>query len=211
MRILSIQVGKPKTILFRGKEITTSIFKEPISSPLMLRALNIDGDEQADLRVHGGQDKALYAYPHDAYPAWRALRPHDDFEFGAMGENLSVESLPEDQICLGDTFKLGDSTIQVTQPRFPCYKLSAKFNDPGILKQFMGLNRPGIYFRVLKEGMIDRGESLTLIAQESVRVPVLELFKLEHSSADALRLREILRIKSLTESWRIKIESWLQG
>lgn len=182
MKVLSIQVGKPKTIQYQGKPVTTGIFKDPVSGPVMLRTLNLDGDGQADLRVHGGIDKALYAYSYDVYAQWKTLRPQDSFSFGAMGENLSIDSMAEDTISIGDTYKLGDAIVQVTQPRFPCQKLAIKFNDPSILKQFMKLARPGVYFRVLQEGFINVGDELQLIDQAKTRLSIIESFKQRGSS-----------------------------
>lgn len=176
MKIQSIQIGAPQEIVYRGHQITTGIFKKPIAAPIYLHEFNLEGDAQADLTVHGGRDKALYAYSCDAYLIWRQSRPNDTFEFGAMGENLSVDSLSEDKIYIGDTFELGDAIVQVTQPRFPCYKLAAKFNDPLIIKQFMKLGRPGVYFRVLKTGLIDIDQEFRLIHQEKERISVRDVF-----------------------------------
>jgi MOSC domain-containing protein YiiM len=210
MRILSIQVGTPKTFLHRGKSVSTAIFKEVVSGPVMLRTLNLDGDGQADLTVHGGPDKALYAYGFDAYPAWQNLRPQDQFTYGALGENLTFDTLPEDQLCIGDTFALGDSQVQVAQPRFPCYKLAVKFDDPKILKQFMQLKRTGVYFRVLQEGRINVGDELRPLQQEPVRLSVTELFDLAQQPHIApKRLQEILTIRGLPPQWREEFESQL--
>ena len=175
----------------------------------------MEGDGQADLSVHGGVDKALYAYPFDTYKTWERLRPEDTFRFGAFGENLCFDYLDEDAIYIGDTFSLGDAVVQVTQPRFPCFKLGIKFNDVSVIKQFMTLNRPGVYFRVLKEGKINLGDQLSLIAQEEIKVSVLELFNLTNKTSDEekqdhfLRIREILKLKSLNHEWRERMESWL--
>lgn len=208
MKILSILVSKPKTIEYQGKQVSTGIFKEPVSGPVMLRTLNLDGDGQADLRVHGGPFKALYAYSNDAYPEWQKLRPNESLGFGAFGENLTIETLPEDSLFIGDTYKLGGALVQVAQPRFPCYKLAIKFNDPKVLKQFMRLKRPGVYFRVLQEGLVDVGDELQLVSTEPVRFSVLELFTL--SDQDELspdRIKDILSIDALAPEWRRQFES----
>lgn len=207
MIIRSIQAGKIRTFLYRDRTIMTGIFKGPVHGPVWLRALNIEGDEQADLSVHGGKDKALYAYALDAYEAWKELRPAHNFPPGAMGENFSVDHMPEDKICIGDTFEVGEAVIQATQPRFPCYKLAAKFNDPHIIRQFMELKRPGIYFRVLKEGRVEQGQVMKLVDQEKVRVSVLELFLLGTSAPELSRLQEILKLKTLNDQWRQNIQS----
>jgi MOSC domain-containing protein YiiM len=176
MKIKSIQVGIPQTFEYRGRSIVTGIIKKAVTGPVLLRQFNLDGDAQADLTVHGGRDKALYAYSCDAYEWWKQTRPEDSFEYGEMGENLSVDDLPEDKIYIGDTFEVGEAVVQVTQPRFPCYKLAFKFNDPLIIKQFMQSARPGVYFRVLKEGLIDINQELKLIEQGPARISVRDNF-----------------------------------
>lgn len=171
-----MQVGKPQEIEFQGKSILTGIFKDRVPGPLMLRTLNLQDDGQADLKVHGGRDKALYAYPADAYLEWKKLRPQDEFLGGAMGENLTIDFLPEDQIYMGDIYEVGEAVIQVTQPRFPCYKLAAKFKDVEILKQFMKINRPGVYYRVLKEGLLDVGNEMKLVSRENSSLTIAQVF-----------------------------------
>lgn len=207
MKIRSIQTGKARDITYRGKQMRTGIFKTPVEGPVFAGTLHLEGDETVDLSVHGGKDKALYAYACDAYEAWAQMRPGDAFGPGAMGENFSVDHLPEDKIYIGDTYEIGEAVIQVTQPRFPCQKLAAKFNDPGIIRQFMAFKRPGVYFRVLKEGVVNPAEDMKLIGQEDVRIPVLELFLLKTAvSVDRSRLEEILKLKTLNEQWREDIE-----
>jgi MOSC domain-containing protein YiiM len=207
VEILSIQVGLPKSVRYGDKEIMTGIFKEPVQGPVMLRRLSLEGDGQADLRVHGGVDKALYAYANDVYSQWKQLRPRDEFSYGAMGENLLITSLREDLVMIGDTFELGEAVIQAVQPRFPCFKLSIKFNDPSILKDFMEINRPGVYFRVLQEGHLTVGDRLKLVDREEVYVSVQELFSMLHNpDIDRGRIKETLKIKSLCPDWRVRLE-----
>ncbi|MBC7712060.1 MAG: MOSC domain-containing protein, partial [Rhizobacter sp.] len=194
MKIESIQIGMPKTVEFRGKQISTGIFKDRIKGPVILKTLSLEGDGQADLRVHGGVDKALYAYPFDTYNRWRKLRPDLEFTDGAFGENLSMSSLQEDSIYIGDIYELGEAIVQVTQPRFPCYKLGVKFKESKIIKQFMEFDRPGVYFRVLKEGIIDVGDELKLVSREKVLLSVLELFHIQDfEEVNKDRIREILQ------------------
>lgn len=200
----------PKTVSYRGKSITTGIFKEPVPGPLFLRTTNLDGDGQADLKVHGGPDKALYAYAFDAYSHWKQLRPKDTFSYGAMGENLTCDSLDEDTIYVGDTYECGGAIIQACQPRFPCYKLAMKFDDVNILKEFNKVNRPGVYFRVLKEGQIHTGDTFKLIDQENVKLSILEIYSFSQKPIeDESRIEDFLKIKSLTPQWRAKFESWI--
>ncbi|RYZ56809.1 MAG: MOSC domain-containing protein [Proteobacteria bacterium] len=209
MKILTILTGKIIPVEFRGKPIPTGFFKHPVPGPVMLRSLTLEGDEQADLRVHGGADKALYAYPYDSYDAWRRFKPGIDFQPGAFGENLCMSSLDEKEICLGDTFELGDAVIQVTQPRYPCFKLGIKFNDQAMVQDFDRFGRPGVYFRVLREGLIAVGDEMKLVKREAVLVPVQEIF--EMTELDPLRIEEILQVESLTEKMRNKYQSFLDS
>lgn len=205
MKILSIQVGKPVEVEFRGNLVSTGIFKEPIAGPVWVRKLNLDGDGQADLRVHGGEDKAVYAYSMEAYETWRKVRPHDTFSFGAVGENLSIDEFSEDSIFVGDEFEIGGAILQAVQPRQPCFKLGIKFKDPGIIKTFMEIARPGIYFKVLKEGEIQSGQDFKLIAQEKRSVSIQELFAFisgKHPSDDDLDC--LLALRSLPQNLRRK-------
>ncbi|MBC7533522.1 MAG: MOSC domain-containing protein [Oligoflexus sp.] len=208
MKILSILTGKPQTVTFRGKVIDTGIFKSASAGPIMLRTTNLDGDGQADLKVHGGRDKALYAYPFDIYDAWRDLRPQDKFEMGAFGENLCMDELNEKAIYLGDSFRVGKAVIQVTEPRFPCFKLGIKFEDPKIVEQFMTMGRPGVYYRVLEEGLLSIGDEMELIDREEVLVSVQEIFEME-SEPDPVRLLEILKVQSLNEHMRRKYREYV--
>jgi MOSC domain-containing protein YiiM len=208
MKIVSIQVGLPQEIIFRGKSITTGIFKSPIQGPAHVRTMNLDGDKQADLTVHGGRDKAVYAYSLDAYPWWKKMRPEDRFELGAFGENLSVDEMREDKIYIGDTFKIGDAVLQVAQPRLPCYKLGIKFNDISILKMFMKSGRPGVYFRVLKEGLIESDQTFTLIRQEKFLLSIYELFSLtQGASLDPEKAAEYAQIESLPLQFREQFQA----
>ncbi len=207
MLIESIQVGKSKAIEHLGREIKTAIFKYPVEGKVFLKTLSLEGDEQADLRVHGGLDKALYAYPSDVYAEWRKLRPNDDFSNGAMGENLSMSTLPESEICVGDTYRIGEAIVQVTQPRFPCHKLGLKYKDMNILGDFMKLGRPGVYYRVLKEGLISKGQAMSILDREKIRFSILEFFNFKKDQApDKSRLREIVSIEALPKKWRAKFQ-----
>lgn len=211
MKIQSIQVGKIQSIQHLGREVTTAIFKTAVTGPVLLKTLSLEGDQQADLRVHGGTNKALYAYGLDAYPKWRELRPEDDFANGAMGENLTMSSLPEDQICVGDSFRLGEAIVQVTEPRFPCHKLGLKFKDLSILNQFMALGRPGVYFRVIKEGLIAEGDELTALDREKVRFSILDFFNFKRGVVpEKTLLREVIKIEALPNDWRTKFQNLLK-
>ncbi len=198
MKVLSIQVGKPQTVVYRGRPVTTAIFKTPIDGSVLVRKLNLEGDGQADLRLHGGEDKAVYAYSFDGYAPWQRKRPKDALSYGAFGENLTIDHLPENQICIGDEFRLGGAILQAVQPRLPCYKLGVKFNDASVLRLFMELERPGVYFKVLEQGQIEKGEELQLIKRESERVSIHRLFLiLGGSPTDEEEIETVLRLRAL--------------
>lgn len=184
MKIVSVQVGLPRVHDDRGRPLSTGIFKEPVAGPVRALSLGLEGDGQADLTVHGGRDKAVYAYSLDAYPEWSRLRG-GVLPPGAFGENLTVDRLREDEICAGDSFRAGSAVLQAVQPRLPCFKLAFKFGDPGIVKQFVALERPGIYFRVLQEGALAAGDELIPLGGEKVRVPIVELFRREKKRSGA--------------------------
>lgn len=209
MKIVSIQVGRIRTVPFKGKDVTTGIFKLPVKGPVRVETLRLEGDEQADLKVHGGADKAVYAYSLDTLPWWRQKRPNDVFDYGSFGENLSIDQINEDQVFIGDVFEVGTALLQVSEPRFPCFKLGIKFNDQEILKQFMELGRSGVYFRVLREGEIDVGQNLKLISQEKVLAPISEFFEFTQKKPTKKRVEELLQVQGLTVKWRAKLEALL--
>ncbi len=209
MKIQSLFVGTIRSLNYNGKPVDTGIIKNRISGPVMLRKLNMDGDKQADLKVHGGLDKALYAYGGDAYSWWKANYPKHSYGESAFGENIVFDTLPEDKIFIGDLFQVGEAQVQVTQPRFPCFKLGIKYNDPQIIKAFMKSQRPGVYFRVIKEGMVAENNDLVLLTQEKAKVSVLEFFNLGQQEPDEKRLRAMLSLESLNAEWRENIEERL--
>jgi MOSC domain-containing protein YiiM len=209
MKILTILTGKIHPVEFRGKPIPTAYDKHPVPGPVMLYSLGLDGDEQADLRLHGGPDKALYAYPFDSYAAWSEFRPKFDFQPGIFGENLCMSTLDEKELCLGDTFELGEAVVQVTQPRFPCFKLGIRFDDQKMVEDFDRFGRPGVYFRVLREGLIGVGDELKLVKREAVLVSVQEIFEMR--TLDPIRVEEILQVESLNTKMRDKYQSFLDS
>ncbi len=158
MNLLSVNVSRPKEVQYNGATITTSIFKEPVEGRIMLRTLNLDGDEQADLSVHGGVDKAVYVYSTENYDYWKRALDRDELPYGQFGENFTVEGMPDDQVHIGDIFRVGDALVEVTQPRVPCYKLGIKMGDPLFPKRFLLAERPGYYCRVLEEGEVGAGD-----------------------------------------------------
>jgi len=160
MKILSVNVGLPREVSWQGKLVTTGIFKEPVNAPVMLRTLNLDGDQQADLTVHGGVDKAVYAYPSEHYHYWRAELPGVDLTWGMFGENFTTEGLLEEAVYIGDRFRVEETEVMVTEPRMPCYKLGIKFSRADIIKRFLASRRTGFYFAVVREGMVGTGDAI---------------------------------------------------
>jgi len=201
MRIVSMYVGQPRTVLAGQRSVTTSIWKARAAGPRHLGSLNLEGDAQADLTVHVGVDKAVYAYGLDAYARWeksegRSLQP------AVFGENLLLDEFDESRVFVGDVFQLGTATVQATQPRLPCYKLGLRFGDPLVLRRFMSMGRPGVYFRVLQEGTLLEGDELKFVQRESIHLSVLELFSFERLLEDPARIRQVLQLRSLPETWR---------
>lgn len=214
MKIHSIQVGMPKNISYRGKEVFTGIFKESVVGPVQVTATGIQGDGQGDLSVHGGVDKAVYAYPFEVYEEWKKLRLENYqsglLEWGAFGENLTVINLREDLLSVGDVFQVGSVTLEVSAPRFPCSRLGLRFNDVSIIKEFMQVNRPGVYFRVLQPGSFQAGDSFLELRKAKYRISIQELFEKEPlAKRPRTDLEEILKNKSLTQNWARKIRDLL--
>src|SRR6266851_1777434 len=164
MKLLSVNVGLPRDVISKGRLVTTGIFKEPVEGRVRLRTLNLDGDRQADLKVHGGIDKAVYAYPAEHYDYWRSELPGVELPWGMFGENFTVEGMLESGVNIGDEFRIGSAELVVTQPRLPCYKLAVKFGRDDIIKRFLGSGRTGFYFAVLKEGEVGAGDSIELLS-----------------------------------------------
>ena len=201
-RVISLNVGLPRTVNFQGKAVTTGIFKEPVKGRIKLRRLNLDGDKQADLRVHGGPDKAVYAYSAEHYDYWKKRLPNMKLPWGMFGENFTTEELLEEQVNIGDVFRVGSSELVATQPRMPCYKLGVKFGRMDIIRQFMNSKLSGIYFKVLKEGEVGAGDDIEIISRDENNVTVKDIVQLATGKADITKLRQAIRIKPLPEAWR---------
>lgn len=204
MKILSVNVGLPRDVLFRGEVITTGIFKEPVQGRVRLLKLNLDGDKQADLTVHGGPDKAIYAYPSEHYEYWRHQFPSTTLSYGMFGENLTTEGLMEDMVNIGDQFQIGNSAkVIATQPRMPCYKLGVKFGRMDIIKRFLASGRPGIYFKVLREGEIGAADEIQLISKEKNNVTVKDIVRLYvDDKEDIVTIQHATGVKALAKGWR---------
>jgi MOSC domain-containing protein YiiM len=178
MKILSVNVGLPTEVTWQGKLVTTGIFKEPIEARTMMRKLNLDDDGQADLTVHGGTSKAVYGYPSEHYSFWRSQFPERDLAWGMFGENFTTEGLLEQNMYIGDRFRIGEAEVIVTEPRMPCYKLGIKFGCADIIKRFLASRRSGFYFAVLREGMVGRGDVLQLSGREQEEISVADIVRL---------------------------------
>jgi MOSC domain-containing protein YiiM len=203
MQIISVNVGLPQTVVHQGKEVSTSIFKAPVSEPTMVRRTNLDGDRQADLRVHGGPEKAVYAYPHQHYAGWKKDFPQFDFPLGAFGENLTVAGLNESETHIGDRFRAGECELQVTQPRLPCFKLGIRFGDPKMVKYFLERRQPGVYFSVTKEGLIKAGDDLTLLQRSNSQLTVVDIVRLyAFDKTDQEGIKTAAENPYLPQSWR---------
>ena len=167
MRILALSVSKPKLVQYKGKEISTGIYKKPVHGPVMLRKTNVDGDGQADLKVHGGLDKAVYSFPWEHYAFYQEHFGHDDFAYGHFGENLTTKEMLETAVHIGDRFRIGEAVLEVSQPRSPCSKFAMKMGAAEAVKTMLDSGKTGYYFRVIKEGVIDVGKATRLSVNET--------------------------------------------
>ncbi|HUE40963.1 MAG TPA: MOSC domain-containing protein [Chthoniobacterales bacterium] len=203
MKIVSLNVGLPREVIWQGKVVATGIFKEPVNASVMLRTLNLDGDGQADLAVHGGVSKAVYAYPSEHYAFWRAEFPEMDLSWGMFGENFTTEGLLEENIYIGDRFRVGESEIMATEPRMPCYKLGIKFGRVDIIKRFLASRRSGFYFAVARQGVVNAGDALEFIGREQQDISVADITRLYAFEKDDLKaLRRAIAVNALPESWK---------
>ena len=209
MKVLSVNVGFPRKVLFNGQIITTAIFKDPVKGPIMLRKLNLDGDKQADLTVHGGLDKAVYSYPAEHYDYWRKQFPNTDLVWGMFGENFTTEGLLEDAVNVGDQFHIGSAKLVATQPRMPCYKLGVRFGRMDVIRRFMASGRPGIYFKVSTEGEVQTGDKIKIIRRDKNNVTVKDIVSLYIARNDINNIETMKRatkIRDLPEGWRYEFQ-----
>ena len=203
MRIISVNVGQPRLVEWHGQIVSTGIYKVPVEGRVMIRALNLDGDRQADLTVHGGLSKAVYAYPAEHYSYWRDELPGTELPWGTFGENLTTEGLDESTINIGDRFRLGSAEAMVTEPRMPCYKLGIKFGRSDIIKRFLVSGRTGFYFSVQREGEVAAGDEIELIARDENKVTVADITGLySKNKGDVELMRRAIAVEALPESWR---------
>jgi len=203
MKVISVNVGLPRTVQWKGKAVSTGIFKAPVSGRIHLRTLNFDGDRQADLSVHGGPDKAVYVYPVEHYAYWHRELPGMTLPWGIFGENLTTEGLQEDTLQIGDRFRIGSAEVVVTQPRLPCFKLGLRFGCDDIVKRFLASGRMGFYFKVVAEGEVAAGDPVLLVERASGSVAVSEITRLyARDKNDLEELRRIVGVAALPDDWR---------
>jgi MOSC domain-containing protein YiiM len=203
VKIISVNVGLPRLAMWRGVTVSTGIFKKPVASRVMLRTLNLDGDRQSDLSVHGGVDKAIYAYPSEHYAFWHAELPAVELPWGMFGENLTTEGFSEGEVNVGDRFRIGDVELTVTQPRMPCSKLALKFQRGDILRRLLSSGRTGFYFSVQREGEIGAGDEMELIERDAHKLKVSDVTRLYAQDRDDIEtMRRAIEVEALPESWR---------
>ncbi len=203
MKLISINVSRPRIVVWHEQPVSTGIFKQPVDGKVMLRTLNLDGDRQADLTVHGGPTKAVYAYPAEHYDFWRRELPEMTLPWGMFGENFTVEGFEEATLNIGDKFRVGEAEVMVTEPRMPCYKLGIKFGRSDILKRFLQSGRTGFYFSVLKQGMVGAGDEIELIARDTLGVTIADITRLyAHDRKDVESMKRALDVDALPEGWK---------
>ena len=203
MKIISVNVGLPRLVLRNGEPVSTGIFKEPVSGHIKLRTLNLDGDRQSDLSVHGGPEKAVYLYPSEHYEFWKRELPDMDLPWGIFGENFTSEGIFETGTNIGDKFRIGSAELMVTQPRMPCYKLGIRFGRADIIKRFLASERSGFYFSVLKEGGVGAGDQIEPLEKNASGVRVVDVTRLYGSDRENVDLlRHAIATEALPESWR---------
>jgi MOSC domain-containing protein YiiM len=206
MNVVSLNVGLPRQVEWHGRPVITGIYKESVKGRIPLRTLNLDGDRQADLTVHGGEYKAVYCYPVEHYAYWKKELPGRDLPMAVFGENFTTEGLFEDSVHLGDRFSVGSAEVIVTQPRLPCYKLGIRFEADNMVKRFLASARTGFYVAVTKEGAVAAGDEIKPLDTDPNAVPVSEILRLyiakRFTAADVASLRRALQVGALPDSWK---------
>lgn len=203
MKLLSVNVARPRDVLHQGQTVSTGIFKQPVAGRVRLRRHNLDGDGQGDLSVHGGPNKAVYAYPAEHYAFWREQLSRVELPWGMFGENFTTEGLREEEVRIGDCFRVGAAEVVVTQPRFPCVKLGIKFRRADMVKRFLASRRTGFYLAVGQEGEVGAGDTIELVAREESGLTVADIVELYVSKQkDREMLERAANLAALPEGWR---------
>jgi MOSC domain-containing protein YiiM len=210
MKVVSLNVGLPRTILWKHREVATGIFKEPVKGPVALRRFNLEGDRQADLENHGGKVKAVYAYASEHYEFWGSELPGMELPWGIFGENLTTKGLREENAHIGDHFRIGTAVLMVTQPRLPCYKLGLRFGRDDIVKRFFESKRSGIYFSIVKEGSISAGDDVECVHVDKNGVTVADINRAYANAPENVPLmRRALELKALPPGFRSHFQEQL--
>jgi MOSC domain-containing protein YiiM len=215
MKIISLNVGLPREVQWHGHTVTTGIFKTPTTARIRLRKLNLDGDRQADLTVHGGEHKAVYCYPVEHYAYWKKKLPGRDLPPGSFGENFTIEGLLENDVHLGDRFAINDAEVVVTQPRLPCYKLGVKFQADDMVKTFLASRRIGFYVAVTLEGEVAAGDEIVPVTRNASAISIADFLRLflakQFTPADADAVRQLFDIPSVPDDWKSYFYDRLQS
>ncbi|MGB7729177.1 MAG: MOSC domain-containing protein, partial [Candidatus Acidiferrum sp.] len=210
-RMISVNVGLPRDVTWNGKTVRTAVWKSPVAGRRMVRKLDIDGDAQGDLAGHGGEHRAVFVYEMDSYHYWERFLGRNDFIFGQFGENFTVEGLPDDEVCIGDRYRIGDAVFEVTQPRVTCYRVGIRMNEPRMAALLVAHRRPGFYFRVLQEGEVGAGDDIVKIADGPERITVAEVDALLYLPGHSReQLQRALQIPALSKGWQSSFRAMLQ-
>lgn len=214
MKLVSVNVGLPREVMWHGRPVTSGIFKQPVEGRVALRKLNLDGDRQADLTVHGGEYKAVYCYPRSHYEYWKSELPGQELPPGMFGENFTSEGILEDSVHIGDRFLVGSAEMVVTQPRMPCYKLAVRFQADDMVKRFLASGRTGFYLAVTREGEVGVGDEISVIGRDPNAVPVTEITRLyvakRYGRDEVASLQKALQVAALPESWKAYFRERMQ-
>ena len=206
MKLVSVNTGLPREVMWHGRNVTTAIFKQPVAGRIALRKLNLDGDRQADLSVHGGEFKAVFCYPIAHYDYWKKELPGRELPLAMFGENFTTDGLLEDSVQVGDRFSVGSAEVVVTQPRLPCYKLGVRFQADDMVKRFLASGRTGFYLAVTREGEVGAGDEIRVIARDPNAVPVSEITRRyiakRYSDDDVASVQRALQVEVLPEGWK---------
>jgi len=211
LKIVSVNVGLPREVNWKGRTVTTSIFKAAVDGPVALRRHNLEGDRQADLSVHGGPTKAVYVYPAHHYDYWRGELGDIELAWGSFGENFTIDGVDEETVCIGDEFMIGSVRVVVTEPRMPCFKLGIRFDRVDMVKRFLKSQRTGFYFGVVEEGMVQAGDYLEQVVRhhDGLRIiDVTRLYTTEKTNGELLQ--KAISVEVLPESWRSYFEHQLE-
>ncbi len=210
-RLLSVNVGLPRDVTWEGKTVRTAVWKLSVKERRMVRKINIDGDAQGDLAGHGGEQRAVFVYQMDSYHYWEQFLGRNDFSFGQFGENFTVDGLSDDEVCIGDQYRIGDAIFEVTQPRVTCYRVGIRMNEARMPALLVAHRRPGFYFRVLQEGEVGAGDDIVKVADGPERMTVADVDALLYLPGHSReQVESVLRIPALSEGWRASFQAILQ-